>query len=370
MNSTKYTEEHRNDHRASNDEIDLMELLSNLWLNRKTIYKTTIVSFCIGLFIAFGSKIEYEASCKLLPEIQEGSRPNLGGLGSLAGLAGINLDMMNSQGSLRPEIYPQIVSSAPFLISLVHEELNFSLYQVSISSSNFFKEIDKPSILGYIKKYTLGLPSIIRNSLRSSSDGDLETESHGDFSDLIVLSKEDNELLEDFAKRISVAVDKKNGVISIKTEMPDPRAAAELADKCVKLLQNRVVEYKLTKALENRDFIKERLAEAEVKFLNAQKKLAIFNDRNVNVITSIARAEEQRLQNEYSIAFEVYKGLATQIEQAEIKLREETPVFTILEPVMVPVEKSSPKRGFLVTLFTLLGAIVGIVILTLKVKIQ
>jgi hypothetical protein len=56
----------------------------------------------IGLMIAFGSKVEYEASCKLMPENQEGMKSNLGGLGSLAGLAGINLDM-GGTGALTPE---------------------------------------------------------------------------------------------------------------------------------------------------------------------------------------------------------------------------------------------------------------------------
>jgi hypothetical protein len=41
--------------------------------------------------------------------------------------------------------------------------------------------------------------------------------------------------------------------------------------------------------------------------------------RNRNVVTSLAQAESQRLQNEYNLAFEVYKGLATQLEQAKIK---------------------------------------------------
>jgi LPS O-antigen subunit length determinant protein (WzzB/FepE family) len=65
------------------DEIDLIEVAKTIWAGRKLILKVTAVFLVIGLVIAFGSKVEYEASCKLMPETQEGMKSNLGGLGSL-----------------------------------------------------------------------------------------------------------------------------------------------------------------------------------------------------------------------------------------------------------------------------------------------
>jgi LPS O-antigen subunit length determinant protein (WzzB/FepE family) len=51
--------------------------------------------------------------------------------------------------------------------------------------------------------------------------------------------------------------------------------------------------------------------------------------------------------------------LATQLEQAKIKVKEETPVFTVLEPVKVPVDKSSPKRLLVLASSLIIGFIVG-----------
>ena len=96
-----------------NDEIDLVEVARTIWKGRKLILKVTIVFFLLGLLVAFGSKVEYAASCKLMPESQEGMKSNLGGLGSLAGLACINLDMAGT-AALTPELYSQIAKSVPF----------------------------------------------------------------------------------------------------------------------------------------------------------------------------------------------------------------------------------------------------------------
>ena len=109
------------------DEIDLLEVTKTVWAGRKLILKVTGIFLVIGLIIAFGSKVEYEASCKLMPESQEGVKPNLGGLGSLAGLAGINLDMGNS-GALTPELYPQISQSVPFIMKIWNEPVHIVVY--------------------------------------------------------------------------------------------------------------------------------------------------------------------------------------------------------------------------------------------------
>jgi uncharacterized protein involved in exopolysaccharide biosynthesis len=75
----------------------------------------------------------------------------------------------------------------------------------------------------------------------------------------------------------------------------------------------------------------------------------------------LARTEEERLQSDYQLAFEVYSQLAQQQEQAQIKVKEDTPVFSILKPVVVPVEKSAPNRPMILFIWIFLGGIISIV---------
>ena len=339
------------------DEIDLLQVAKTIWAGRKLILKVTLVFFLLGLLVAFGSKVEFEASCKLMPESQEGMKPNLGGLGSLAGLAGINLDM-GSSGALTPELYPQIAQSVPFLLKILKEPIHFEKQDTTTTSYIFFKEVDKPSLISLMVKYTIGLPFEIKAWLTNNdSKSTLKNNSN---SEIIRLTKKDSKLLENFQERIIVSVESKTGIITITSEMPDALAAAELTEKSVTLLTEYITDYKISKAQKNLDFVHARFDEAKTNFEKFQEQLALFNDRNRNVITALAQTELQRLQNEYNVAFEMYKGLATQLEQAKIRVKEETPVFTVLEPVQVPIGKSAPKRKIIMIVSLFLGGLMGL----------
>jgi capsule polysaccharide export protein KpsE/RkpR len=213
-------------------------------------------------------------------------------------------------------------------------------------------------LLDLIFKYTIGLPFQIKAWLTSSGDAINARENKGQ---IIRLNKEDTELLEKYRDRISVDVDTKTGILTLSTEMPDAVALRRIAQLSIDLLTNYVTDYKVSKAKENLDFIHEQYDEAKLEFEKTQEALGLFNDRNRNVVTALAQAESQRLQNEYNLAFEVYKGLATQLEQAKIKVKEETPVFTVLEPVKVPVEKNKPRGLILVPFSIIIGLIVGMI---------
>lgn len=322
------------------DEIDLLELARVIWCKRRFILKVTAIFAALGLLIAFTSKVEYEASCKLMPESQEGVKGNLGGLGGLAGLAGIDLGSMSGSGSLTPELYPEIVKSIPFQLELIHTPIRFEKLDSLMSSYTYFTEIDRPSLLGFLAEYTIGLPGKIKGIFTSDEAVPASLP-----NDLIRLSKEDWELLERYRERISVNVDDQTGIITVTTEMPDSYAAARVTDLVVKKLTGEVTNYKVEKAQVNLEFIRERYAEAEKEYEVKQKQVARFTDRNKNITSSLVQTEYQRLQNEMNIAFEVYKGLASQREQAKIKVKEETPVFTVLELVKILVDNQ--HRGFL-----------------------
>lgn len=339
------------------DEIDLLELARVIWFKRGYILKVTSIFVVLGLVIAFTSKVEYEASCKLMPESQEGGKGNLGGLGGLAGLAGIDLGL-GATSSLTPELYPEIVKSIPFQLELIHTPIRFEKLDSLLSSYTYFMEIDRPSFFGWIAEYTIGLPGKVKGLFTADEVAPVNLQ-----DDLIRLSKRDWKLLEMYRERINVSVDSKTGIITITTEMPDPYAAARVTDLVVKKLTGEVTNYKVEKAQVNLEFIMERYAEAEKEYEVKQKQVARFADRNKNITRSLVQTEYQRLQNEMNITFEVYKGLATQLEQAKIKVKEETPVFTVLEPVKIPVVQSSPDKKTILVLSILSGLGISVIVI-------
>ncbi len=349
------------------DEIDLVELAKLIWARRRFIVKVTSIFFVLGLIIAFTSKVEYEATCKLLPESQEGSIPDLGGLGGLAGLAGFDMSSLggSSSGVLTPELYPEIVRSTPFVVELLHTPFYFEKLDTTISSLQYFKYLDKPSLFGYILGYTIGLPGKIK-SLFSSRTEDLVTSE----SNITRFSKEEWGLIKEYRERFSVSVEVETGIISVEAKLPDPNAVAQVTQTLIESLTERVINYKIEKLQKNLEFVKEQMVEAEQVYESRQKQLARFSDRNRNITTSMIQTEYQRLQNELNIAFEVYKGLATQLEQAKIKVKEETPVFTVLEPVRIPEEKNKPKRMLIVALSSIIGLFLTSSLIVLRIFLQ
>ncbi|MFY0626315.1 MAG: exopolysaccharide biosynthesis protein [Reichenbachiella sp.] len=335
------------------DEIDLIELVKTIWAGRKFIAKVTGTFVLLGLFIALTSRVEYEASCKLLPESQEGSTPNLGGLGGLAGLAGIDLGSMSQSGVLSPQLYPEIVNSLPFILEVMHDTIFFEKNDLKTTSFHYFKEIQRPTLFGYLTKYTIGLPGLINESI--TSDPIIPEEK----SEFIRLTKKDWKIIEKFKERISINLNDETGIVAISVEMPDPYAAAQLSKRIELMVTEAVTKYKTDKAQNNLSFVKETFSDAKSEFKRVQLKLAKITDRNRNVSSALAEIELRNVENEYNLTFEVYKGLASQVEQAKIKLKEETPVFTVLEPVRIPEDKSKPKRRFIVIAFTICGFLVG-----------
>lgn len=337
------------------DEIDLVELVKAVWARRKFVAKVTGVFVLIGLVIAFTSPVEYQASCKLLPESQEAQMPNMGGLAGLAGLAGVDLSSMagGTSGVLTPQLYPEIVNSLPFIMKVLNDTILFERLNTKTTAFHYFNKIASPTPGGYLLKYTVGLPQLIKTFFSDESKNIKNT------SDFYRISKKDWNIIENFRKRLNVKINVKTNVITVLVEMPDPYAAAELAKKIELMLTDAVISYKTDKAKANLDFIEASYQDAKIEFENIQFRLADVTDKNKNVSSAIGQIHLKKIEQEYNIAFEVYKGLASQVEQAKIQLKKETPVFTILEPVRVPEDKSKPLKSLILLVSIMLGVFIA-----------
>jgi len=59
------------------------------------------------------------------------------------------------------------------------------------------------------------------------------------------------------------------------------------------------------------------------------------------------------------LIYSVYSELAKQLEQAKIQVKQDTPVFTIIEPISVPIKKSKPNRPMILLIWLFLGGVLG-----------
>ena len=346
---------------AEEDEIDLVEIIRFLWDSRKTILIVIGIFVVMGLFVALFSTPQYKVEARILPEIQQqrGGASDL--LRQFTGTAGFGLGSEGSE-ALRPDLYPRIVQSTPFFLHLLEQEIEVSDVDEDVTVQQYLEEHIPFSVAGAAKRYTIGLPRTMLGGVRSLFTSP-EEETHPlplRQERISRLTREQNDIIKGLRDRISADMDMQSWVISVSAEFPDPVATAHIADLTLEYISDYTVEYRTEKAQGDLDFVKERHEEKKAEFYEAQIRLARFRDANKNIVSATVQTEEERLVDEYNLAFSVYNNLAQKLEETRMRVQEETPVVKILEPVKVPVERSSPKRARLMVIYTFLGGVLGV----------
>jgi len=338
------------------DSIDLVAFIKTIWDNRRTVIKTTLIFMAIGLFIGIFSDKEFTASTTILPQTK-GSLKLGGSLGGLAAMAGINLGSLGSGSGMSPMLYPKIINSIPFQKELLQTPLNVKGQDKPVTYTKYFTDVYSPNLLGYIVKYTIGLPGVIRKALKSKATIPSGIEGG---EQMFSITPDEKELIKNLKKQISLDINKIDGYVTITAKMPEAVAAAQLAERVQELLQQYIIKFKVQKSEAQLKFIQGRYKAKEAAFKKVQQQLATFTDRNQNVTTAMAQTKLQSLQSEYDLAYGVYAELAKQLESQQIQVKQDTPVFTILKPVSIPIERTSPKRKIILLIWMFLGILASI----------
>lgn len=342
---------------SEEQEIDLLEILSRLWHERKFIFKVTFVFLVLGILVALFSSKVYTAQCSIVP--QTGSKNAGGNLSGLAAMAGINLGGGESGELLSPKIYSMIINSVPFQKDLMQVKIKFQEYEEPVQLFDYYTDdkYQKFSLLGVIKKYTIGLPGVVIGALKGKDEKDLPIVE--DSTMIESLSEKENICVKAIKAAISFNLNEKEGYFILAANMPEPLAAAQLVAATQKLLQKYVTAFKIEKVENNLEFVEGRYQDAKKEFEAKQQELAAFRDANRNFALEKARTNEERLKTQSDLLFSVYSELAKQREQANIQVKETTPIFTVVDPVTVPIERTKPKRGLICIAFTILGGFIG-----------
>jgi uncharacterized protein involved in exopolysaccharide biosynthesis len=342
---------------VNEDEIDLIALVKTLWEGRRVIIRAVLIFAILGLFVAMFSKKEYTATTTMVPQVNSASS-KMGGLSSLASLAGFNLDMSAGGNELSPILYPKIVSSTEFQLEVINAKYSFEELDEEVTLFDYYKDYYKTGFFGVIRKYTIGLPGLIIGVIK----GDEKIVALPDQanSKIIRISKDQYEIIKDVKEKLTLSVNDKDGYLTLESRFHEASLSAQVAELAKELLQENVTQLKIEKARGQMEFVEERYEEKRTEFKEAQAKLAAFRDANKNISSALMRTKEESLQNENQLAFEVYSELAKQLEQARIKVKEDTPVFSVIEEVVMPVKKSKPNRAMLLIVWVFLGGILGI----------
>lgn len=347
------------------DEIDLLSLARTLWNGRSTILKAVVISFFIGVFVALVTKDEFTASTTIV--VQNGGEKTSGTLGGLAAIAGINLSGENDGNYVSPLIYKEILTSVAFKKALIKTPLTIKGQPSKVSFEEYYTKIKKPSVLDYIKKYTIGLPGMLLKALKPKKT---PFTGNGQKLEVLTITKNEQRLFSIIKANLTLDLNEDDGYIRLNGTMPEPVAVAEFTQAAQKLLQQFVIDFKIQKSKEKLAFIEARYQEKKDWFDKTERNLALYLDKNKFITTSLAQTELKRLEAQYELAFGVYSELAKQWETAQIQVTEDTPVFTVVTPAYVPLEKSNLGKAKIVMVFLILGIVAGISLIAGKKGMQ
>jgi uncharacterized protein involved in exopolysaccharide biosynthesis len=346
----------------NSDEIDITEILKKLWVKRSFIIKLTVAFLLLGLFVALFSPVQYTSTCTVVPQ---GSRSGGSSLGSVAAIMGVNLGTaMMTEGTLSPAMYPEIIKSVPFTREIMKTEViveKSNGQPITLYDYYTDKQYRDFNLLGAIKKYTIGLPGVLIGAIRGDKEPEtVESSLIGDSNTVFKLTEEEKRVYDAIQGAVQINPNSKDGYVTIGYVFPEAKVAAQVTDKIYRTLEEYVSQFKSEKLNDNLEFVEISYETARTDFLNAQDRLTAFQDANRVLSTASARSMETRLRNEYDIAFTIYRELATQREQAKIAVKENQTILTLVNPPVVPHEKSAPRRSIIIIGFLFLGVVVAV----------
>ena len=352
--SEKETKQLHNNHNDEEIEIDLMDLLRKVIGIRKKIYKAAGIGLVIGIIVAISIPKQYTVEVTLSPEMGNNKGGGLSGLA--ASFLGSGVTMGDGTDALNASLSADIVSSTPFLLELSNMKVPVSGGE-EISLSSYLNEESSPW-WGYV----IGFPGMVMGGAKSlfTENEDEPISSDKVSRGAIELSKKETEKIETLKKMIAAAVDKKTSMTSISVTFQNPKVAAVVADSVVKKLQEYIIDYRTFKAKEDCIYLEKLFKERQQEYYAAQKKYADYLDSHDNIILQRVRTEQERLQNDMSLAYQVYSQVASQLQVARAKVQEEKPVFAVVEPAVVPLEPSGTSRKVYVLAFIFLSVCIVI----------
>lgn len=315
-------------------EIDWMDLLRRIIAIRKTLYKAAGIGLVLGVIIALSTPKQYTVSVTLAPEMGSDVRSN--GLASMAASFLGAGSMSSSSDALNATLSSEIVSSTPFLLELFDTQVQTLDGELDTTLVAYLDEQR-----GSWMEAVLAAPGRVIGAIKGLFTEEPDTVA---MLNPFQLTQKENQKVEALRKNILAEIDKKTGITTLSVTLQDPKVTAIVADSMVTKLQQYIINYRIAKAKEDCAYLEQLYRERQQEYYDAQQRYARYVDANKSLVLQSVRTEQERLQNDMNLAFQVYSQVAQQLQIARAKIQEEKPVFAVVEPATIPLQPSGTSR--------------------------
>lgn len=333
---------------AGRTSLDFKPILVAIRRHKRLYAIVLPIAFVVGCVIMLSIPAYYTCEVKLAPELTvDRTRASLNSLAVQFGLK-TSTATANSSEALYPLLYPDLITSTDFKVSLFDVPVHKRGEQQQMTYYDYLKNEQKaPWWNVIIGSVTQGIMSLI-----PSPEDEFTTANGNKGIDPFQLTKEQTAIAQSMDSRMVCVVDENTMVITLVVSDQDPLICATIADTVQQRLQDFITKYRTQKARIDLENSLELEQEAKARYDEARKAYAAYADANQDLVMQSARSQLLNLENEMQLKYNRYNSTAQSVMSAEAKLQEETPSFTTLQRATVPVKHSGPKRvrGVLVTI--------------------
>ena len=335
--------------------VDFIELLKVVGKDKLMMAVFLGIAAVLGLAVAFGTPKEYKASVMLAPESTTGNSLT-SNISSIASMVGMDMDFGSSSDAIYPELYPDLIGSNDFIVSLFPVEVTTKDGSVTTDYYDY--------LLNHTKKAWYTFPARLLHDIVAKLKTD-DVPFTGDSTKVnpFHLSKMQYNIAHKIGKSINCTVDKKTSVITIEVTDQDPVISAVMADSIKNRLQAFITQYRTQKARNDLAYMEKLFMESKEEYVTARQQYAAYSDANQDLILQTYRAKQEDLENEMQLKYNAYTQMYEQLQISKAKVQESTPAFTVVQSASVPLKHTNKSKLMVMTIFMFLGFVLRVLIL-------
>ncbi len=339
-------------------EIDIVSSIRIIRKDKKKLALFCLAGIILGVAVALDNPKIYKSSVMLAPE-SSNANSLTSNISSLASMVGMDMSFGGGSDAIYPELYPDLISSMDFLVSLFPVKVTTIKGDLTTDYFDYLKNHNKKGWWTFPAKW---LAAIVQ---KLKSD-DFPSSGDPNKIDPFRLSKDQFAIAQAINRSIECSVDKKTSVINIVVSDQDPLIAATMADTVKTRLQNFITDYRTKKARNDLAYMEKLFAEAKEQYVKARQQYAAFSDANQDLILESVRSKQEDLENEMQLRYTAYTQISEQLQLSRAKVQERTPVFTVVQSASVPIKHSNTSKATIVLMFLFLAASIRIAYLILR----
>lgn len=346
----KQQEEHSNE----NDYKIILSLIKGFFNTKKFIIASIIVFLFVGILVVIFTSKTY--SSRVLFITQDSSSAQSSGLGGIASLISGGAIKSSTTADIPTFLYPQIIDSWEFRKQLFDIPLKLKGEDSLMTFEQYALEKEGLTASQKIAKYTIGLPKLLFSKETPVAAPLKRVDS------LEYITINDKKVLQSLREKLSFSISKEDGTLEIRTTLKEePVAVAQLAQGVQLRLQKEVIRYRIAKAKEKYEFIENQYNQTKQNYKDSQIRLASYTDRNRFNTTESSLIRKRELESESELLYILYSDLEQQRITQSLKIKEDTPNFTIINPAVVPLNSDDTNGVIIILIYGLVGLFVALI---------